>query len=497
MVALVADQPSAPARHSAPVADVPFASPRDLQQSPPLVPAGDSTGCQCMQIERSALIDAVADGCGTAQALSMRTGAGTMCGGCLPLLYELTSEEAWQTVRCVEAIDRAARVKSFRFEIPPHHDVGPLQPAQRLVIQANIRGIGVQRSYTITSPVTERRHYEITVQREPDGLMSNWLFDNLRPGKTLAILPPSGTRPVQLSAARPLVCLVGGIGVTPALGICRSAAASGAGRRVHVDYSVSTRNQIVCAAELSELAERQQTITYRIRITREEGRFSSADIAGLVARFPHSDWLICGSKSFEADAQRLLLEHGIVLPHIHVESFRRIDAQVQAGLAATALLSPDQRKLLGYLLLVAIAAFVIQALVGIKWPLLHHLQTLTIWKALTGTALLVLLTLQWRLAYRRGRAGAAETARAYGSHIALGPAVLVAMCLHSTQLGYGLSMALSVSLLGTLATGAILGAHPRAPHREGRRRVLLASHIVLSCVVLGSAVTHGLTSLWY
>ncbi len=91
-----------------------------------------------MQIERSALLDAVADGCGTAQALSMRTGAGTMCGGCLPLLYELTSEEAWQTVRCVEVIDRAARVKSFRFEIPPHHDVGPLQPAQRLVIQANI-----------------------------------------------------------------------------------------------------------------------------------------------------------------------------------------------------------------------------------------------------------------------------------------------------------------------------------------------------------------------
>jgi ferredoxin-NADP reductase len=450
-----------------------------------------------MQIERSALIDAVADGCSTAQALSMRTGAGTMCGGCLPLLYELTSEEAWQTVQCVEVIDRAARVKSFRFEIPPLHDAEPLQPAQRLVIRANIGGIDVQRSYTITSPVTERRHYEITVQREPDGLMSNWLFDNLRPGKTLAILPPSGTRPVQLCAPRPLVCLVGGIGVTPALGICRSVAASDAGRRVHVDYSVSTRHQVVCAAELSDLAERQPTITYRIRITREEGRLSTADVAGLVTKFSHSDWLICGSRSFAADVQRLLLEHGIVQRHIHVESFRGIDAEMQAGLAATALLSPDQRRLLGYLLLAAIAAFVIQALVGIEWPLLRRLQTSTTWKALTGTALLVLMTLQWRLAYLRVRAGATETARAYGVHIALGPAVLVAMCLHSTQLGYGLSMALSASMLGSLATGAILGAYPRAPQREGRRRVLLAGHIVLSCIALGCAVTHGLTSLRY
>src|SRR6516165_7932287 len=176
---------------------------------------------------------------------SMRSGAGTTCGGCLPRLAELTAETLWQTVYCLEVIDRAPRVKSFRFEVPPYHGVGQPQPGQRLIVRATIGGVDVQRPYTLTSSVTERRYYELTVQREPHGIMSNWLFDNMGPGSAVAILPPSGTCFFELHEPRPLVCLVGGIGITPALGICRSATASGARRRVHVDYSVSTRSEMV------------------------------------------------------------------------------------------------------------------------------------------------------------------------------------------------------------------------------------------------------------
>jgi len=116
--------------------------------------------------------------------------------------------------------------------------------------------------------------------------MSNWLFDNMGPGSAVAILPPSGTCFFELHEPRPLVCLVG-----PALGICRSAAASGARRRVHVDYSVSTRSEMICAEALSELASQHPTITCHTRITREEGRFQGADLARLSAELPDCDWL--------------------------------------------------------------------------------------------------------------------------------------------------------------------------------------------------------------
>jgi Oxidoreductase FAD-binding domain len=90
---------------------------------------------------------------------------------------------------------------------PPYHGVGQPQPDQRLIVRATIGGVDVQRPYTLTSSMAERRYYEITVQREPHGIMSNWLFDNMGLGSAVSILPPSGTCFFELHETRPLVCL--------------------------------------------------------------------------------------------------------------------------------------------------------------------------------------------------------------------------------------------------------------------------------------------------
>src|SRR5262249_2665540 len=237
------------------------AEPMVWMESPRSVSTRNPIVCECLRLERSALINAMEAGCHTVQALSMHTGAGTTCGGCLPRLAELTPETPWQTGDCLEVIDSPPRGKSFRFYGPPLHVLRHLHSGQRLIVRAAIRGVDVQRPYTPTSSVTERRYYEITVQREPHGIMSNWLFDNMGPGSAVAILPPSGTCVSELHESRPLVCLVGGIGITPALCICRSAAASGARRRVHVDYSAATRGEMVCAGQRSELASQHPSST--------------------------------------------------------------------------------------------------------------------------------------------------------------------------------------------------------------------------------------------
>ena len=143
------------------------------------------------------------------------------------------------------------------------------------------------------------------------------------------------------------------------------------------------------------------------------------------------------------------------------------------------------------------AAFALQALIGVKWPLLDKLQATTAYSALTGTGLLGLLLLQWHLGYVRWRRRAQETSRAYGLHIAVGPAVLGMMWLHSTHLGYALSMAVSLSFLLSLATGAILGSPSALAALGGRPPRLLACHIILSCAGTGFAFAHGFTALWY
>src|SRR5262245_46256320 len=81
--------------------------------------------------------------------------AGTTCGACLPRLAELTAETLWQTVYCLEVIDRARGSNRFVFEVPSYHGLGQIQPGQRLIVRATIGGVDVQRPYTLTSSVTE------------------------------------------------------------------------------------------------------------------------------------------------------------------------------------------------------------------------------------------------------------------------------------------------------------------------------------------------------
>jgi hypothetical protein len=116
---------------------------------------------------------------------------------------------------------------------------------------------------------------------------------------------------------------------------------------------------------------------------------------------------------------------------------------------------------------------------GIKWPLFNRLQATTAYSALTGTALLVLLMLQWRLAYLRLRNGTAKSAGAYGLHIAIGPAVLGMIWLHSTH--------------GCVSELSRKPRHWRGPGCLSK----IAAVGEYTARDFGFAVAHGFTALWY
>lgn len=462
--------------------------------APALPPANDPFVCQCMSVTREGLLEAVRAGATTVKALSAQTGAGTTCGGCLPKLAEFTAETLWAKAKCLEIIERNANVRSFRFQIPQAFAADGFEAGQRIVIKAMVHDAEVQRPYTLTSAATCRDYYEITVQREPDGVFSNWLFDCLEPGDEVEILPPGGSCFFVSYEPRPLVCLVGGIGLTPALGIARSFAAIGSHRRLHIDHSVTAREKAICDSELESF---YPVTTYRLRLTGAEGRITSGDVLALSRKFTDADWLICGSQGFQ-DGVRALLEQQGILPHrIHIESFIAVNTQPDAGRAINPMLSQSQRKVVGYFTLAVVAAFVAQSFFEAPWALLHRLQTSIAYSALTGMVLILLTLLQWRLSYVRALGNRQDAPRAYGLHIAIGPTILGAMWFHSTHLGYALSMAVSISFLFSLASGAVLGAFPRAETWTWTRRVIVGFHVLLTSAGSGLALVHGFTALWF
>lgn len=470
---------------------------RPAIDAPSLSPADDPFVCQCMGVTHDELLEARRSGAATVKALSAQTGAGTVCGGCVPDLAELTAETLWASARCLGIVERNENVRSFRFRIPDAFADSGFEAGQRIVVQAFVNGAAVQRPYTLTSASTCRDHYEITVQREPGGVLSNWLFEHLRPGDEISLLPPGGACFFVSYEPRPLVCLVGGIGLTPALAIARSFAAIGSKRRLHIDHSVTSQESAVCDRELVALAATNQTTTFHLRLTGEQGRITSADVLDLSRKFPDADWLICGSPKYQGGIRALLEGRGILSHRIHIESFVAARTPPNDDRETGSVPSQRQRATVGYLTLAAIAAFVAQAFLVAHWPLLHRLQSHIVYSALTGAGLAVLALLQWRLGYVRLTGNRQDTSRAYGLHIATGPVVLGAIWLHSTHFGYALSMAVLVSFLLSLASGAILGAFPRSETWKWPRRIIVGSHILLTCAGSGLALVHGFTALWY
>ena len=119
------------------------------------------------------------------------------------------------------------------------------------IVEGMVRGMRVRRPYTLSSARHSTDRLRITVKREDQGLFSSWLLDARRQDEPLRITLPRGD--FILDPVRgPLVCLVAGIGVTPALALVRTVTDEGLPTRVCVYYSGRWRTHMAGLEELED-----------------------------------------------------------------------------------------------------------------------------------------------------------------------------------------------------------------------------------------------------
>lgn len=123
----------------------------------------------------------------------------------------------------------SAVITSFYFEPVDGGALMTFEPGQYITVLLRIDGQTLRRTYSL-SDAPARPYYRISVKREPGGLASNYLHDEVKVGDTVELLPPSGEfrlRGEQHDRARPLVLVTGGVGITPAISMLNATAASG------------------------------------------------------------------------------------------------------------------------------------------------------------------------------------------------------------------------------------------------------------------------------
>jgi ferredoxin-NADP reductase len=97
--------------------------------------------------------------------------------------------------------------------------------------------------------------YRISVKREPEGLVSNHLLDQIQAGDTLMVRAPSGHFHLLDEPPLPLVLIAGGIGITPMLSILLSLLKRSSEREIWLFYGVRNGREVIMHDQLKALAD--------------------------------------------------------------------------------------------------------------------------------------------------------------------------------------------------------------------------------------------------
>ena len=143
----------------------------------------------------------------------------------------------WTLGEVVELIDETPRVRSIVLDVPewPGHRAG-----QHVDVRLTAEdGYQAQRSYSIASAPEDGR-LAITVERLPDGEVSDYLVGELRRGDMLEFRGPIGGYFVwEARSGGPLLLVAGGSGIVPLMSMLRHRQASDATDRGQTHLLVS------------------------------------------------------------------------------------------------------------------------------------------------------------------------------------------------------------------------------------------------------------------
>ena len=169
---------------------------------------------------------------------------------------EPSKGEQYLSLKVREVVKETPDTVSIFFEQPePYLDY---KPGQFITVILEINGKEERRSYSLcTSPYVDP-YPGITVKRVDKGVVSNFLNDHIRPGKTIEIMKPMGkfTTSFHSKNKTQYFMLAGGSGITPIMGITKSVLVNEPSSKVTILYCSRSEDQIIFKKEFETLKER-------------------------------------------------------------------------------------------------------------------------------------------------------------------------------------------------------------------------------------------------
>jgi ferredoxin-NADP reductase len=200
---------------------------------------------------------------------------------------------------------------------------------QFCTFRAEIAGHQVVRCYSMSSAPDLGEPLTVTVKRVPEGLMSNWMIDTLRPGSSIDVMRPTGLF-VLHERDTPIVAFAGGSGITPIISIIKRALATTA-RPIRLIYANRDAPHVIFAAALGRLEhDSNGQLQVHHHLDCERGLLDVAACADLIGgprdtagpgAAERLDCYVCGPGPFMGAVEAAAAERGVNPEHLFIERF--------------------------------------------------------------------------------------------------------------------------------------------------------------------------------
>lgn len=232
-------------------------------------------------------------------------------------------------LECTMVLEDTHNVKTFTFQTADNSYFRYL-PGQFITLEVEIDGDKHQRCYTLSSSPSRPLCISITVKRQAEGKVSNWLFENLKEGDRVRAYGPAGIFSFHNYPADKYLFLSGGVGITPMLSMTRWLFDFGVRTDVTFVHCSQTPGDIIARHEVDAMNARLPDFRVAYICERSDpystwtgytGRLNQLMLALIAPDFHEREIFCCGPAPFMQAVRDILHAAEFPMEHYHEESF--------------------------------------------------------------------------------------------------------------------------------------------------------------------------------
>ena len=231
--------------------------------------------------------------------------------------------------------------RTLSLKIPENlQDVFKFRAGQHLKFCFKINGEEVERTYSLNNSPFEKGNYQVTVKIKSNGLVSNYISENIKVGDTVMVSSPEGNFTVQPvdCCSKTYYFFAAGSGITPIFSMIKTILLNEPNSKVNLLYGNRNVSDIIFYGELNKWMEKypdkfnvKHALSKRfldlslIEHEVKRGRISDDMLVEFINEFPSkiidSEYYVCGPGSMNQMVFDTLTELGVPAKLIHYEYF--------------------------------------------------------------------------------------------------------------------------------------------------------------------------------